>query len=755
MLPGEQDMPRIHSNGKTTNQDSDSPSAVSRRLARGTSQLLLGLAGLSVSCFGHAAPGNTGGDWYPKGDSCSAGPGVDSYGGRCATTDADSASGAKVDIRDDTPGVWAYGGYAADTANVPASGNTITLHPGATVSALIAGRAMSTESNGVADDNTVYVYGGTAGTVYGGQSRAGAKGNRVFITGGSIGDVAGGQGNSGNLDYNEVYIDGAGVSISSLVSGARNNGSGTANDNVVSIKDATVAGSVFGGYTQGGGAQRNTVRISGSATIGATVYGGYSSGSGNAHDNRVIIEGTPNIADTMLIGGYAPSGTLAGNVLEIRTSGVKVGNVLAFQEMHFILPADIKPGTTVLTVSGKMPATRDNRNPQPEPSDLRGIKIGVALQEGGNVLKSGDRVVLLQNSLGVITDPDIARADVSGYQGISLKYKFDLSADTDKLIATAQSGPEVREQTKAPVEGKAGTMAMAVQGGDLAAGAGIARAMAATSGVSGTSTFGATGGTSSRYESGSHVDVKGFSLMVGAAKRIECASGESLAGVFFEGGRGRFDTFNEFTSGIVRGSGDSRYAGVGMLLRHDFKAGASGKPYVEGSLRVGRVSSDWTSNDMVGATRASYDTSSTYYGAHVGVGYVLPLAKQYSLDIFGKYYWTHQGGDNVTIAGDPYEFKAMDSHRTRVGARLGREFGKTVTGYAGATWEREFDGQARATVYGLDTPSPSLKGNTAMLEIGLDMKPNPDKPMTIDVGAQLYRGMRHGVSATAKMMWMS
>ena len=521
----------------------------------------------------------------------------------------------------------------------------------------------------------------------------------------------------------------------------------------MSNANATVNGTVFGGYAQRGDANRNTVRLSGAAAVGSRLYGGYAGSEGDARNNRVILDGSPDVAETVMFGGYAPGGSSAGNILEIRSVGLKSASIQDFQEIHFILPAGTSADTTVLTLSGKPLPSRGDPNPDPLPTDLRGMKVGVALQAGANVLQAGDRITLLHNSVGVMTDTDIAQADMSGYQGVSLKYKFDLLADSFRLVATTRSSPDVLDQTKAPVEGKAGTMAMAVQGGDLAAGAGIARAMAATGGVSGTSTFGATGGTSSRYESGSHVDVKGFSLMVGAARRVERQSGELLAGAFFEGGLGKFDTFNEFTSGVVRGSGDSRYAGIGMLLRHDFNASDSGKPYVEGSLRVGRVSSDWTSSDMVGAARASYDTSSTYYGAHVGVGYVLPLAKQYSLDVFGKYYWTHQGGDNVTIAGDPYEFKAMDSHRTRIGARVNREFSERVKAYTGATWEREFDGQARATVYGLDTPSPSLKGNTGMLEFGIDLKPNPGQPLTIDVGAQLYRGMRHGVSATAKMMW--
>ena len=64
------------------------------------------------------------------------------------------------------------------------------------------------------------------------------------------------------------------------------------------------------------------------------------------------------------------------------------------------------------------------------------------------------------------------------------------------------------------------------------------------------------------------------------------------------------------------------------------------------------------------------------------------------------------------------------------------------------------DGQARATTYGLDTPSPSLKGDTGVFEIGFDMKPRTDGPLTVGLGAQAYTGMREGFGGTAKLMWV-
>src|SRR5699024_3528281 len=129
----------------------------------------------------------------------------------------------------------------------------------------------------------------------------------------------------------------------------------------------------------------------------------------------------------------------------------------------------------------------------------------------------------------------------------------------------------------------------------------------------------------------------------------------------------------------------------------------------EGSLRGGRIDSDWSSNDMDVAD-ASYDVSSSYYGAHLGLGYIIDVGEHTSVDVSAKYFWAYQGSEDTYIAGDPYHFDSIDSHRTRVGARVNHSFNERITGYTGAAWEHEYDGTARATAYGKATPAPSLEG---------------------------------------------
>lgn len=91
----------------------------------------------------------------------------------------------------------------------------------------------------------------------------------------------------------------------------------------------------------------------------------------------------------------------------------------------------------------------------------------------------------------------------------------------------------------------------------------------------------------------------------------------------------------------------------------------------------------------------------------------------------------------------------MDSQRLRLGARLGYDFCRQVTGYAGAAWEHEFNGKARATTYGLEAPAPSLKGDSGLLEAGLTLTPVEGSGLSLDFGVQGHTGVRQGISGTA------
>ncbi|MDR2695907.1 MAG: autotransporter domain-containing protein, partial [Deltaproteobacteria bacterium] len=168
----------------------------------------------------------------------------------------------------------------------------------------------------------------------------------------------------------------------------------------------------------------------------------------------------------------------------------------------------------------------------------------------------------------------------------------------------------------------------------------------------------------------------------------------------------------------------------------------------------GGVHNDYDSSDLrdMNGRRASYDSFSPYYGFHLGVGYIWKINEKASLDLYGKYFWTRQGGDSVRLStGDPVTFQDADSSRLRGGARFSYAVNEYVTPYIGAAYEHEFDGRARATTNGFAIDAPSLRGGTGIGELGLSLKPSKDLPLFFDLGVQGYVGKREGVTGSLQV----
>ncbi|MBS7405259.1 MAG: autotransporter domain-containing protein [Oxalobacter sp.] len=88
----------------------------------------------------------------------------------------------------------------------------------------------------------------------------------------------------------------------------------------------------------------------------------------------------------------------------------------------------------------------------------------------------------------------------------------------------------------------------------------------------------------------------------------------------------------------------------------------------------------------------------------------------------------------------------MDSHRTRLGARLTYTGDKQFTPYAGLAWEHEFSGTSSGCVYGYSLEENSLKGDTGIGEIGVRFQPKANGPLMVDARVQGYVGQREGVA---------
>ena len=485
------------------------------------------------------------------------------------------------------------------------------------------------------------------------------------------------------------------------------------------------------------------MNISDNVTVTGNVYGGWVLYTGTAEYNTVTLSGSPIFGATTTIGGGSTSNganAYTGNTLNVRNySGNKVSSVQSFQNYNFELPT---PQTGFLVTDTLDLGTADGG---------ANVKVGI---KGGSALRSGDEIALIK-ATGTV-DGTLAKETIQAKQGATLLYTLVLAKESNKgLYATVDGDPETNPQTKALSEGTLGSVAMVNQGADLAAGQGMESAVrsarAGLAGGYGMAGFGAISGGQSRYNTGSHVDMSSFSLMTGLSKGLELIPGYLTLGAFFEYGSGSYSTYNSFSNAAsVSGNGSTYYLGGGILGRMDFLNTGPGHFYAEASGRIGSVHNDYSSDDLRDAAgrKAEYDTDSTYYGLHAGAGYVWNFTEKASLDLYGKYFWTHQDGNSVTLpTGDPVTFDAVDSSRLRGGARFAYAINEHVSPYIGAAYEHELNGKAKATTYGKDIKAPDLTGATGIGELGLSFKPSAI-PLTIDLGVQGYVGKREGVSGS-------
>ena len=254
--------------------------------------------------------------------------------------------------------------------------------------------------------------------------------------------------------------------------------------------------------------------------------------------------------------------------------------------------------------------------------------------------------------------------------------------------------------------------------------------------------FAAVYGNHSEYETGSHVNVNGWSGIVGIGKTN--ANGLTV-GAFFENGEGNYSTHNVTDFGYLRGDGEACYNGGGFLVRKDNANGV----YAEAAIRAGNLQNELR-DAVIGSTGTmGYDIDTFYYGAQIGIGKIIPRGNDGdSVDVYGKFIYTHHDSEDFTIDGDEFHFDSVDSERLRLGFRINEVQTNKLAMYYGAAWEYEFGGDADNTVVGYDLSTPSLSGSTVIGEIGAHYKAS-DK-WSFDLNGRAYVGQREGFSGSVQ-----
>ena len=682
------------------------------------------------------------------------------YGGNGGT----SSKGNSVEISEGTISNSVYGGYADNDNNSSAEKNNVTISAGSKVSGSIYGGYANhnANENKVSFSNVAEV----GESVLGGYSlKADSKNNEVTIEGVGVvkAYVAGGVALAGISEGNKVNIVHSSVNVN-IYGGY---GAKDSIGNIISITDgSSVNKNVYGGYSFKGNSMDNTVTID-NGTVNENVYGGYTESDGaiaeKIQNNKVIFKNGAKIKGDVY-GGYdkLSKANINNNTLEVVGKGNEAKSIQNFDKLNFFITKDLIANDTMLKVTGT--ALINNAE----------IKAGVEL---GTKLNENDTINLI--TAGALKAENITTGTLTdGLITIDKGIKVAIGPDGNKLVGvingttppggggttppggggttppggggttppggggtTPGAGSLYADaDAKSPVETQSAALTMLNLGHDLLTTAGYENAALAVDGeVEGSvNPFITMSANNQKLDTGSHVDLKAWNMNLGFAKKINNNSGKLLIAPMIEYGRGSYDSYLD---NGTHGDGDAHFWGAGLMAKQLNDDGL----YYEGSLRAGRMSTDYQSAVAGGI---KYDSDATYYAAHLGMGKVVQLNDKDTLDYYGKLFYTRQQGDKVTVGtGATYDFDATTSLRTRLGARYTHQLSEKNAFYAGLACQHEFDGESNAivatTLGSASAPAPSMKGDTGIMELGWRVN-NSDK-FELGLGVNGSVGKQNGV----------
>ena len=685
---------------------------------------------------------------------------IDTYGGKTGIYSSGDASENTISINSSgTVNGSVYGGHAQGTNGSfgDANGNKIIVSNGS-----ISGSVFGGVSSGSTDNNAVQikgsgtvgeaVYGGwtmsgngsasgntveldidqtVSGSVYGGyaQGTGDANGNKIIVSSGSIGGyVFGGAGN-GSTDNNTVQIKGSGSIGNSVYGGWVISGTGSASGNTVELDiDQTVNGSVYGGYAQGTGDANGNKIIVSSGSISGNIYGGSTAGSGTANNNSITISGATDLSNSTIYGGYSNSGNMkTGNTVNFKNTG---GSVKAIKNIDVLGVSALANNSNVLTITNGAAG------------DLADTTVKLVASDSG--LQVGQQITLVQANSGVITNTtSLDQATLKKNSNAFISYDFEEVTGLSDAIAVIVAGKEAdTANARALAESRVAGVSLLNQGADMLVNQGLGAVKANAADFGAVYGFAMMGGSTSHYNTGSFVKANTYNIIAGVAKKTPVKNGDWHTGIYFENGHSNYNTHNEGTDGAaVRGDGDATYNGGGIIARFDSASGV----YGEAGLRAGSIKNKFGGFSYNGAA-GGYEDKSTYYGAHVGLGKMIEVNKNTSLDVYGRYFYAHQAGSDFEVLGDEVTTASVSSERLQLGCRVTRQTAPHVSYYGGAAWEYEFDGAADMAVAGVGLAAPTLKGSSGIIELGVRLEPVKDNRISLDLGAQGYFGKRRGFS---------
>ncbi|ARQ98149.1 autotransporter domain protein [Campylobacter lanienae NCTC 13004] len=650
-------------------------------------------------------------------------------------------------------------------------GNTDAGDNNITIAGSVTGNVTGGQSaQGTANKNDITIGGSVSGNVTGGEGQTGAENNNISVAGSVGGNVTGGKSDTTVASGNDIVIGGSvggnviggdgktgaennNISVAGSVGGDVIGGktdSGSAGNNIINI-DGNTQGNIIGGQTKDPNGQTSGNQITANGNVDGNIYGGYNEATQKVQgsNNTITLSGDlTKVTGNIQVGDTTSNGG-SGNTLNINTKNpVTLGGKTNGAQNINIAVGNLGAGDAAVTIG-------------PNGSiDVGGTTISAELKVKDN-FNHGDTLKLFQTQGNAKIEGEANSVDVTAVKGGAVTYKVEIDkSDLTKPAEAKITG--ITPETKTISEGLVAGAATISIASENTAGKGIESAAASTyvnmatagAGTAVVAPFGSSMGGSSKIKTGSYVRSTGISLIVGAAAGKYTDDGKLTIGPFIEMGKNWYSTYNDFGNGEIRGDGDSRYIGAGLLARYDFGSILSSRPYVEASFRYGRNYNRYENiymNDGFG-NHAKYHMNTNYIGYHLGAGYEFRKDDK-AIELYAKYLYTRLAGDEIEIMHIPYVFEAVESHRLLTGSRykldLDPKDNFKITPYAGVALDYEFEGSGDVYAAGFAVDSPTLRGASTMLEAGVTIDNN--KGFSVDLGAFGHMGKRQGINGIANV----
>lgn len=498
----------------------------------------------------------------------------------------------------------------------------------------------------------------------------------------------------------------------------------TVNNNSINIYGKVQSQLIVAGYCENSDVKDNIITLYKGSEVKGDIAAGFGGGeSAEISGNEIHLLENAKVEEANLYGFVEATTNTRDNNLVIDKGWTGTANsVQNFNNIKFNnLVWNTNPDEAVLTTNS---------------ASLDGTNVSFTLQSGQKV-NVGDSMTLISSSadLGTIAN---AGESLNTTMGVAADVSATLEQTGNKVMATVDN-IELNDQTMLVAENRAVAAAFVNQGTDL-----IADSLDTLSrdGKYGVKTFAAVHGNRSKYDVNSDIKINGWSTIVGVGSETEHNGGDFSWGVFYENGSGNYRTFNSFNNEYFRGDGSLVYNGGGIAARYENAHGV----YTEGSLRAGMLKSDMDNALSDGENKYGYSSESEYYGAHIGIGQIIPLTESSDLDVYGKFFHTYTEGDSFKVDTDEFEFDSINSDRLRVGARLTTNKENKFSTYYGLAYEYEFNGDAEMRAAGMSAPTQSLQGSSYMAEVGFNYQPTPESPWSFDLNMRGYAGEREGAT---------